>query len=414
MPRQERHKTRYPGVYYIVGKAVGKDEPEKIYYIQYRKNGKLVEEKAGRQYQDDMSPARASARRVRRLRGEEPSNEGRREEEQAARDAEENHWSFERLFAKYNEVRRGGKPDSTDKANFAHLADLHDKEPREVVPLDVDRIRINLEKGKGKRRKAVDESLEEGEDRAPEKKSRKKLGMKPGTVKKVLALLVRLSRFAQEKRLAAPLSFLVELPKVHDEKTEFLTPEEVSRLVAVMDSWPDPHQSGSVRLAQLTGMRRGEVFDLLWKDVNLAAGTIRIADPKGGKPETIPVSSGVVEFLRRHPRGSSPYVFHGSNGGRLGIRIKKNGSGNWPREIARAAGISDDFRPFHGHRHTFASTLASEGTDLYTIQILLTQKSPQMTKRYAHLRDESLRRAAETATRVLSGPKGVTKEKVNQ
>jgi len=378
MPARERHKTKYPGVYYIVGKGVGKDEPEKIYYILYRKNGKLVEEKAGRQFQDDMTPARASARRVRRLRGEELSNADRREEEQAAREAESNHWPFSRLFDTYNEIRRGGKPDSTDKANFAHLSLLHDKEPRELVPLDVDRIRNRM----------------------------KKAGMKPGTVKKALALLVRLSRFGEDRRLTTPLSFRVKLPKVHDEKTEFLTPEEATRLAAVLDSWPDLHQAGAVRLSQLTGMRRGEVFNLRWKDLNLSAGTIHIAKSKGGKPETIPVSTGVVEFLRAHPRGSSPYVFHGSNGGRLGIRIKKDGSGNWPREITRKAGISDDFRPFHGHRHTFASTLASEGTDLYTIQVLLTQKSPQMTKRYAHLRDESLRKAAETASRILNGSRG--------
>jgi site-specific recombinase XerD len=57
-------------------------------------------------------------------------------------------------------------------------------------------------------------------------------------------------------------------------------------------------------------------------------------------------------------------------------------------------------------RHTFASTLAESGTNLYTIQKLLMQKSPQMTKRYAHLRDESLRKAAETAGRALAGPVG--------
>ncbi len=384
MPALVRHKTKYPGVFFIVGKAIGKEEPERIYYIMYRRDGRLLEEKAGRQYQDAMTPARASAIRIKRLRGEEPSNAGRREEERVAREAIDDRWPLTRLFGTYNDIRRGGKPDSTDKSNFAHLSDIRDKEPHEVVPLDVDRVENRM----------------------------KKAGMKPGTIKKVLALLVRIARFGEDRRLTAPLTFRVKLPKVHDEKTEFLTPEEAGRLATVLDSWADPHQSGAVRLSQLTGMRRGEVFNLKWKEVNLAAGSIHIARSKGGKPETIPVSSVVVEFLRAHPRGSSPYVFHGSNGGRLGIRIKKDGSGNWPREITRAAEISDDFRPFHGHRHTFASTLASEGTDLYTIQVLLTQKSPQMTKRYAHLRDESLRRAAEVAARALSNSQKEAKKSV--
>lgn len=79
---------------------------------------------------------------------------------------------------------------------------------------------------------------------------------------------------------------------------------------------------------------------------------------------------------------------------------------NSSRKIREAAGLPDDFRPFYSLRHTFAPTLASEGTNLYTVQKLLTQKSPQMTKRYAHLRDEALRKAADMAGRVLTKPQG--------
>ena len=50
----------------------------------------------------------------------------------------------------------------------------------------------------------------------------------------------------------------------------------------------------------------------------------------------------------------------------------------------------------HGLRHTYASILASSGqVDMYTLQKLLTHKSPQMTQRYAHLRDETLKRASD-------------------
>ena len=52
--------------------------------------------------------------------------------------------------------------------------------------------------------------------------------------------------------------------------------------------------------------------------------------------------------------------------------------------------------PLHGLRHVFASTLASSGkVDMYTLQKLLTHKSPIMTQRYAHLRDDALKRASE-------------------
>ena len=72
-------------------------------------------------------------------------------------------------------------------------------------------------------------------------------------------------------------------------------------------------------------------------------------------------------------------------------------------EIKRAAGLPKDFRALHGLRHVFASMLASSGqVDLYTLQKLLTHKSPVMTQRYAHLRDEFLKRASALAGQLVN------------
>lgn len=47
--------------------------------------------------------------------------------------------------------------------------------------------------------------------------------------------------------------------------------------------------------------------------------------------------------------------------------------------------------------------LASSGqVDMYTLQKLLTHKSPQMTQRYAHLRDDALKGAADLAGEIVS------------
>ncbi|MFI5330249.1 MAG: tyrosine-type recombinase/integrase [Desulfobaccales bacterium] len=66
--------------------------------------------------------------------------------------------------------------------------------------------------------------------------------------------------------------------------------------------------------------------------------------------------------------------------------------------IKKRAGLPPDFRALHGLRQVYASMLVSSGqVDLYTLQKLLTHKSPQMTQRYAHLRDEVLRKASDLA-----------------
>ena len=65
--------------------ATGK--PEKIFYIDYRKDGKRIQEKAGRQFQDDMTPARAALVRASKIEGRELPNVERRAAEQAAKEA---------------------------------------------------------------------------------------------------------------------------------------------------------------------------------------------------------------------------------------------------------------------------------------------------------------------------------------
>ena len=99
--------------------------------------------------------------------------------------------------------------------------------------------------------------------------------------------------------------------------------------------------------------------------------------------------------LENHPR-TSEYVFVRGDGLPFtDIRRRVN-------PIKQAACIPDDFRVLHGLRHSYASMLASSGkVDLYTIQKLLTRKSPVMTARCSHLRDEALRNASTLAENII-------------
>ncbi|MCP4720808.1 MAG: hypothetical protein GY860_15250, partial [Desulfobacteraceae bacterium] len=64
MPAKKRIRTVYPGVYYVLSAFVRNGKQERIYYIRYRKNGRLFEEKAGGQFQNKMTPEKAAKIRV--------------------------------------------------------------------------------------------------------------------------------------------------------------------------------------------------------------------------------------------------------------------------------------------------------------------------------------------------------------
>ena len=51
----KRHKTKYVGVYYREAQRIGQPGIEKVFYYTFKKDGKMHEEKAGRQYADKMT-----------------------------------------------------------------------------------------------------------------------------------------------------------------------------------------------------------------------------------------------------------------------------------------------------------------------------------------------------------------------
>jgi len=335
----------------------------------YRRDGKLIEEKAGRQYADDMTPAKAAGIRTRRMQGRELPNKERREAKEKAERAEEGRWTIDRLWQEYKAQRPDSNSLRTDEGRYQNYIkpSFGSKEPRALIQLDVDRLRVNLLKKR-----------------------------KPQTVKHVLALLKRIINFGLNKGLCEGLAFKIEMPAVHNLKTEDLTAGQLSRLIEAIDQDNDVQAANIMRMALFTGMRRGELFKLKWDDIDFERGFIHIRDPKGGPSQIIPMNDAARELLMNHPKSESPYVFPG-RGGKRRTDIKRA-----VNRIKNRAGLPKDFRPLHGLRHVYASMLASSGkVDMYTLQKLLTHKSPQMTQRYAHLRDDALRRAADLAGELI-------------
>jgi integrase len=153
-----------------------------------------------------------------------------------------------------------------------------------------------------------------------------------------------------------------------------------------------------MKMVLFTGMRRGELFRLQWQDIDFQNGFIHIREPKGGQDQKIPLNSAARALLSDHPQiENTLYVFPG-RGGEERTDIKKQ-----VNRVKETAGLPKEFRALHGLRHVYASMLASSGeVDLYTLQKLLTHKSPAMTQRYAHLRDDAMKKAANVAGDIIN------------
>jgi len=152
------------------------------------------------------------------------------------------------------------------------------------------------------------------------------------------------------------------------------------------------HLNPMVLLAMHTGCRRGELFGLRWRDLNLGAAllTVRSESAKSGKARVIPLNTEIASVLktwRPSVVSADALVFPGVDGAPL-VDVKTAFT-----QALTAAGIAD-FR-FHDLRHSFASKLVQAGIDLNTVRELLGHADLKMTLRYAHLAPEHKAAAVE-------------------
>lgn len=251
------------------------------------------------------------------------------------------------------------------------------KDMAAITPFDVERMKVELKQGKNQHGKPYTNA----------------------TIKHQLVLLKRLFNVAIKWGMFGgenPVN-RVEMPKLDNQKTEYLDMDEIGRLLAVLETWPCRDTVAFVKFAMFTGLRRGELFKLMWADVNFEQGRVTIRGPKPlktVKTETIPISEEALEVLTGLPK-TSDFVFPGKDG-----KQRTDFKGPWLK-IRKAAELPPGFR-FHGLRHNYASHLVSNGEDLYTVGKLLLHKHASTTQRYAHLADGKLRQAAAKSGKLLS------------
>lgn len=162
-----------------------------------------------------------------------------------------------------------------------------------------------------------------------------------------------------------------------------------------VDEFAD-HLKPAVLLSLNTGLRRGELLKLKWKNVDLPQRnlTVEAETAKAGKTRHVRLNDEAISILRTWREQSrregvirSVYVFCDSQGQPFSdMRTSWEG-------LLKAAKI-ENFR-WHDLRHTFASNLVIAGVDLNKVRALLGHSDYKMTLRYAHLAPDHMQDAVD-------------------
>ncbi len=183
--------------------------------------------------------------------------------------------------------------------------------------------------------------------------------------------------------------------KVNDsKKPRFLTKEECRRLLE-----NSPTALRNILYVFLnTGMRKAELENLEWSDVDFKRRKIKIQrkdfwTPKTGERE-IPINQGTYDLLAKLMKENdtgleSDFVFPHRDGSRIKDKLREQ-----LIKIAPKAKI-EGLTKLHSLRHTYASHLVMNGVDLPTVQKLMGHSDIQTTMIYSHLAPDHLADAVE-------------------
>jgi len=220
-----------------------------------------------------------------------------------------------------------------------------------------------------------------------------------GAATRTVGMLGGIFSFAARKRLcgADPVRGIV---RYSDRKMErFLSLAELARLGEVLttaeQNGANPFAIAAIRMLMFTGCRKAEILTLRWDDVDWERNCLRLLDSKTGA-KTVALGAPAVELLHGLPRiDDNPYVFVGTKERAHLVGLQKV----WHR-LRNNAGLPDV--RLHDLRHSFASVAAASGDSLLIIGKLLGHKNAASTQRYAHLRDDPLRSAADRISQQIA------------
>jgi len=197
-------------------------------------------------------------------------------------------------------------------------------------------------------------------------------------VNRPLSLLRHLVRIAHEEWEVLPSVPKIRLEKEPEGRIRWMEPEEQARLLGACEKSNTKHLPSIVIVAMETGLRKGELLNLTWAQVDMSRGVIRLEVTKSGKRREVPMRQVVYNVLSQLP---------GQHEGRVwpagGVRTSF--------ENAVASANLDAPLHFHDLRHHFASWYVMRGGSLPSLQKILGHSTLTMTMRYAHLSSDHLR-----------------------
>lgn len=177
--------------------------------------------------------------------------------------------------------------------------------------------------------------------------------------------------------------YSIERPRKETKLPKVLSKEEV---LSIIEHTNNIKHRCIVALLYSSGLRRNELLNLKVIDIDSKRMMVRVQLAKGNKDRFTVLSNGLLKDLKIYYREYRPkeFLFEGAKGGKYSTTSVLN----IVVSAAKKAGIHKKVSP-HMLRHSFATHLLENGTDIRHIQLLLGHNSTKTTEIYTHVANRS-------------------------
>jgi len=218
------------------------------------------------------------------------------------------------------------------------------------------------------------------------------------TCNRVIAMLKTVGKLAEQLMDIPNVATKVSLLPCNNLRQRYCTLDETQRIINAALAYPNKVVGSFIALLFLTGCRLDELRVRQWTDIDWELQELFIERTKNGSPHKVYLNETMIDILLSLPRyPQCPYIFAGRyHEGPISRPkvafdyIKKSAFIERPDEVV-----------LHSARHSLATNLIANGTDVTQVQRLLNHKSLQTTQRYVKLDEAAQRRSTQKLTDLI-------------
>jgi len=230
--------------------------------------------------------------------------------------------------------------------------------------------------------------------------SKESRGLCQSSISKIIATVKSFFNYLEEEEIIVKNpTRKIRVPKKICRIPYVMSKYEVDLIIRSVDFAPPRCRKNNVRdklvlsLLYYTGIRKSELLNLNWTDINLSKNTLIVRNGKGGKDRLIPLHKKITELLDKYLDERLPLKTDALIIGEQGKRLCKGSFVYLLKMYLTLSGLKKKGYTAHSFRHSFATHLVEAGVDLFKVQKLLGHASLDTTKIYINFNSSQMAKA---------------------